>query len=165
LKEIKPLNTVTLNGRATRTIKEVGEYEQNIPPKNFYQVKARHRTLYRRNGGKELADTIRKSDGSTKQEVEQEAKSILKKRIDEATGGSMRVVHDSFIQPFDTVEARPTVNTQSNPVEPIEYEVHRCHYKCRPSEPETVPHVDLNCGVQTDIDEDIEIISSARQEA
>lgn len=165
LKEIKPINQITLNGRASKTFAEIGSYEINSPSDTFTKVTARHTELYQRNGGKPLSDTIKKSDSESKQEVEQEAKSILKKRVDEATGGTMSVVMvDSLVEPFDTIEARPTVGKQSAPVEPITYEISRAHYKCRPNEP-VVPHIELNCGVHTDMSEDIEIISSNTTDA
>jgi hypothetical protein len=166
LKEIKPINQITLNGRASKTFAEVGEFEINSPSDTYTQVTARHTELYERNGEKPLTDTIRKSDSESKQEVEKEAKSILKKRVDEATGGSMQVVLvDSLVEPFDTIEAKPTVGRQTAPVEPIEYEVSRSHYKIRPNEPDTVDHIDLNCGVHTDLDEDIEIITTNTKDA
>jgi hypothetical protein len=164
LKQIKPLNTIILNGKAAETFAEVGDFEINMPAGKFTQVKARHDVLYQRNNQKELTETIRKSDSESKEEVIQEAKSILKQKVDEATSGSMQVTHDRFIQPFDTIEARPTVNGQSNEVSPLTYEVHRCHYKAHPNE-NTVPHIDLNCGVQTNVEEDITIISENKKEA
>lgn len=166
LQEIKPLNTIILNGRAKKSLGEVGDFELNIPSETFTTVKARHTELYKRNGEKELSDTIRKSDGESKEEVRREAASILKQRIDEATGGSITVtLSDTLVQPFDLVEARPTVNTESNPVDPITYEVNRCHYRVRPNDHGTVPQIELNAGIHTDISEDIEIVDTWDRDA
>jgi len=165
LKEIKPLNQITVNGRASDSFERSQYGNQTITGKEFVQVTARHETLFERNNEKILTDTVFKSDAETKQEVEQEARSILKKRIDEATSGSMEtVLPDATIQPYDTITARPTVNGQTVEVPPLTYEVHQCHYQVDTSN-NKLHKIDLNCGIHTDINEDISIISSNIKEA
>jgi len=163
--ELRPLNTIIVNGRASETKFSVGDFEYNVNDDDFIKVKARHKPLYQRAGQTELTDTVRKSDGQSKTEVENEAKSILKDRIDEATAGSMQVVHNRLIQPFDTIEAKPTVAEQpQTDVESLTYEVNRCHYKAHPNS-DTIPHIDCNVGIHTDIESDIEIIDSWEADA
>jgi len=85
---------------------------------------------------------------------------VLKDRIDQATSGSMQVLMDSFIQPFDTIEAKPTCDeVTSDTFEPLAYEVQRTHYIAHPNEA-TLPYIDCTVGLQTDMDEDIEIVQT-----
>ncbi len=163
LREIKPFNTVIVNGAAQESFNDVGESKSQSPSGKFTRVKARHKPLYKLSGNTELTKTVYKSDAQSKTEVINEAKSVLKSSVDSATGGSMQVTHDKYIQPFDTVEAKPTTNAfaeQSVPT--LTYEIHRCHYKCRPND-SVVPHINLNAGIHTDMEEDIEIISANKQ--
>lgn len=158
--QIKPLNTVIVNGRAASTFTELGPFEINTPEDSFTQVKARHDVLYQRSGNTELTAEIKKSDAESKAEVKTEARTLLKKKIDQSSTGSIHTVLDREVQPFATIEARPTVNTEANQVPAITYEVHRSHYKIHPNDRDTVPHVELNCGIKTDPQSDITIVSS-----
>ena len=165
LSEIKPLNQITLNSSAKKTIAEPLGFEVNIPDDSFTQVTARHTPLYQRSGGIELSDTITKSDAESAEEAEREAKQRLKERIDGATSGSMQVIQNRVIQPFDTIEARPTVNEVSDDqINSLTYEVSRCHYKAHHND-DTMPHIDIQCGLKTDVEEDIEIIRTNEKDA
>lgn len=166
LAELNPLNTVVVNGRAKRTLADIGDFELNLPRDEFVKVKARHKSLYQAAGDTELKTTIKKSDAESEQEVINEAKSKLKARVDGSTAGGMQVVHNKYITPFDTITARPTVNEQPvADVPAITHEVHRAHYKVRPNEQDVLPHIELNVGIRTDIDDDIEIVRSWREDA
>lgn len=160
LNQVRPLNTIIVNGRAASTFVELGPFEVNTPEDSFVQVKARHDVLYQRSGNTELTTKIKKSDAESKEEVKKEARTMLKRKIDEASTGSMHTVLDREVQPFATIEARPTVNTQANQVPSITYEVHRSHYKIHPNDTDTVPHVELNCGIKTNAQSDISILST-----
>ena len=168
LSEIKPINSVVLNSKATGSTADVdllGFDVTSIGDKEFTQVKARHLPLYKRSGGVDFSDTIKKSDSETKRETEQEAKKKLKERIDGATSGSMQVVHNKYIQPFDTIEARPTVNEVANDdINSLTYEVSRCHYKAHHTT-DGIPHIDVQAGIHTDVEEDIEIIRTNEKDA
>ena len=163
LVEIKPINTIVVKGGTRRSVENPGAfgYEARGVDKKFTTAKARHTELYDRANGKELSDTVVKTDATTVKEVENEAKSILKKKVDEATSGEITITHDRLVQPYDTVVAKPTVNAEDRlSIDPIEYEVSRCHYKVRPNDNDVVHHINLTCGIQTDIENDIEIIRS-----
>lgn len=161
LAEIRPINTLIVNGQAKKSVTSIGEFEINRPAGTFSKIKVRHKQLYERAGSSELlGDTVRKSDAESKQEVVNEARSILKERIDQATAGSMQVLLDSFIQPFDTIEAKPTCDSATtDELEPLMYEVQRAHYIAHPNE-NTLPYIDLTVGLHTDIQDDIEVVDS-----
>jgi len=147
-------------------VEAFGGFEANVPDDTFFQVKARHKVLYQRAGETEYSDTIRKSDSSTAEEAEREAKQVLKKRVDGATSGSMQVVQNQLIQPFDTIEARPTVNeVADDEINSLTYEVSRCHYKSHHNDEGAIPHIEVLAGLHTDIDEDIEIVRTNEKQA
>jgi len=165
LSEIKPLNTVILNSSTRQQVDRGTGFSGTIASDTFYQVKARHKVLYQRNGEIELSDTIKKSDAASAEEAQREAKQKLKERIDGATSGSMQVIHNRFIQPFDTIEARPTTNSVTDEdISSLNYEVSRCHYKAHHND-NTMPHIDIQCGLKTDVEEDIEIIRTNEKDA
>jgi len=166
LAKIRPLNTIIVKGGVRTTYENPGAYSVQARGKDekFTKTKVRHKELYQRSNGKELSDTVTKSDAVTKTEVINEAKSILKKRIDGATGGTMSVIHERFIQPFNLITAKPTVNQQTKQtIDPITYEISRCHYKVRPNE-SVVPHIELNCGIKTTQD-DLVVVNSWEKDA
>jgi len=166
LAELNPVNTVVVNGRAKRTVKQVGGFELNKPADTFFKAKARHKPLYQAAGDTELQTTIKKSDAESEQEVENEAKSKLQSRVAGSTAGGIQVIHDRYITPFDTIAARPTINEQPVAEVPvITHEVNRAHYKVRPNEQDVLPHIELNVGVKTDMSEDIEVIRTWDEDA
>jgi len=166
LSELHPINTIIVNGRAKKSLLEVGEFELNVPSETFVKVKARHKRLYKASGDTELTAKVTKSDAESEQETVNEARSKLKAKVDESTAGSLQVVHDTHVRPFDTITARPTINEQPvADVPAITYEVNRVHYKTRPNKEGVVPHIDCNVGIHTDMDDDIEIIRSWREDA
>ena len=156
--EIRPVNTIQVNGQAKRSLKSVGRYGQTTAQKEFTAVKARHKPLYERAGGVELeGDTVTETDAQSKSEVENEARSRLKEIVDESTAGSMETLLRSPISPYDTVEALPTCNEEAAAsMDPLTYEVQRVQHKIRPGE--ELPHTELMVGIETDMDEDVEII-------
>jgi hypothetical protein len=166
LVEIRPVNTVTVNGEAKRSLIEAGEFELNAPTDTYTKVKARHRPLYERADETEIqGGTVRKSSAESKAEVINEARSILKERVDETTQGEMLILPRAPIRPFDTIRAKPTCDTEVlDEGEPITYEVQRVHHKLH-ADKEMVPHTELTVGIHTDMEEDIEIIGSWEREA
>jgi len=166
LVEINPANTIKVQGRTPNTLFEVGEWDANIPGSHYFTAVARHKPLYERAGKTEyLAETDQPSDANTSTEVKNEAKSLLKERIDEATAGDMQTLLKSPIKPFDTITARPTC--QSSPatnVQPITYEVSRVHHQIRPGDSDEDTMTELNVGVHAALD-DIEIIDSWEEKA
>lgn len=165
LKEIKPLNSIIVNTQAKSSLLEVGDFSLNVPADDFTSVKAVHKPLLKRNGGAELSDTVRKSDAETKQEAINEAKSRLKRRVDEATAGSIYVVLDKAVKPYETVTVFPTISGQRyTDVNPLEYEVSRSRIIVDPDSNE-VPQIELTAGLKTDPEEDIEIADTWNQEA
>lgn len=163
LSELRPVNTLILNSKAANSLASVSSFELNAPSDTFTQVKARHRPLYERAGEVELhGDTYVSSDSESKEEAVKEARSLLKRQIDQTTGGSMDCYLAANVAPFDTITARPTCREQPLPsMEPLTYEVSRVHHKVRASE---TSKTELNVGVHAAMD-DIEIIDSWQKNA
>jgi hypothetical protein len=162
LTELTPINTLIVKGSAKKSLASVGPFELNTPSDTFTKVKARHSELYKRAGNRELyGDTEQLSDAETAKEVQNEAKSLLKSKIDQATSGDMQALLAAPITPYDTIEALPTCNEQINPnTDPITYEVSRVHHEIRAS---GISQTTLNVGVHTSMD-DIEIIDSWKKQ-
>ncbi|MFA1610136.1 hypothetical protein [Halobellus rubicundus] len=167
LAELRPINTIVVNGKAARSLAAVGDFEINASRSEFTTVKARHEPLYRRSGGTELrGSTVKQTDAESKTEVENEARSMLKERIDETTAGTIQTLPRSPIVPFDTVEAVPSCQNEVDQ-EPLTYEVQRVHHHlyANPSPDEQPYYTELNVGLKTDIEDDIEIVDSWEQQA
>ena len=162
LTELKPINTLIVKGSAKKSLASVGPFELNQPTNDFIQVKARHSELYERAGNRELhGDLEQHSDAESAKEVQNEAKSLLKEKIDEATGGDMQALLAAPVTPYDTIEALPTCNEQINPnADPITYEVSRVHHQIKAS---GISQTTLNVGVHTALDE-IEIVKTWKKQ-
>ncbi|MDS0260886.1 hypothetical protein NDI56_15885 [Haloarcula sp. S1CR25-12] len=161
--ELAPINTIEVKGSATRSKESVGSFELNTGVKKYVIAKARHKGLYQRAGETELhADTFIKSDGQTKAEVKNDARSALKEAIDEATAGDMTTLLAGGLTPFDTIEARPTCRTEAEKTVPLTYEVNRIHHMVSPDDDNSgnISKSRLNIGIHTDMAEDIVIKDS-----
>lgn len=158
LSELRPVNTLTLHSAAKKSISEYADFELNVPVNRFVKVKARHPDLYRRAGDTELSvGPIESSSAEEKDEAIEEAKSLLKDKIDQATGGDMHCLITKPIRPFDRITALPTCQEQPDrTVDPLTYEVSRVHYQIRTTDQSKSV---LNVGVPTVMD-DIEIIDT-----
>lgn len=157
LAELAPVNTMIVNGKAARSIVELGDFEINNPvtADSFYQATARHETLYAAQGNNEyVVGPIPPSDAESAQEVKNEAKSLLKQRLHEATDGDMQALLYPSVRPFDVVTAKPTCRGSPATNTPaIDYQAVRIHHKVRPSSTsETV----LNVGLKA-TDDDISV--------
>lgn len=163
LVELRPVNTQVVKAKAKASVEDVNTYQMNEASETIVAVKARHQPLYERAGGVELhAETERLSDASTKEEAVNEAKSLLKSNIDETTAGDMQTLLRSPITPYDTVEALPTVDSESSDdTNSFTYEISRVHHEVTAS---GISETNLNVGLHID-SEDIEIIDSWRPEA
>lgn len=158
LSELAPINTIEVRGSASNSIVDLGFFELNADSDKFIIAKARHKKLYQRAGDTELqADTFIKSDGNTKSEVQNDARSSLKDAIDEATAGDMTTMLAGGVTPFDTIEARPTCRSEAEKTVPITYEINRIHHMVSPDDDDGISKTRLNVGIHTDIQEDIEI--------
>jgi hypothetical protein len=149
LSELRPINTQVVKGKATAS---AGDSEYPV-------AKAVHGPLQERSGGVDLhADTEYIAEAKSKDDVESEARSRLKRVIDETTGGGMKSLPSSPIKPYDTIEAKPTCATEDiEGVESLTYEISRVHHKIRSHETSMTT---LNVGVHTDAQEDIYIEDS-----
>lgn len=165
LVELNPINTMIVRGKANASLFQNTPFEIeeiNVPDisNNEYNfAKARHVPLYERAGETEyIADTLTVSGAQSKQEVKNEARSLLKEKIDETTGGDMTTLLTAHIKPFDTIKAKPTCQGQvGENVEPIEYEISRVHHQIRAGSEQS--KTKLNVGVRAATD-DIEIVST-----
>jgi len=163
LSELKPANTVVLKGSAKKSLVSVGPFSINEPQDEYTAVKARHQTLYERAGRSELhAETNGVSDGAESNEVANEAQSILKDAIDEATGGDMQTLLRSPIKPYDTITAKPTCDeNEASNTRPLTYEVSRVHHEITGG---SLSQTTLNVGVKASMD-DIEIVNSWKNDS
>jgi len=158
LSELAPINTIEAKGSAANTLFSVGDFDLNLGGDEYTVAKARHEPLYERAGNTELqADTFIKSDGTSKEEVKNDARSALKDAIDEATAGDMMTLLAGGVTPFDTIEARPTCRTEAEKTVPITYEVNRVHHMVSPEDEDSgnISKSRLNVGIHTDMSEDI----------
>lgn len=157
LSELRPVNTQIVVGGAKRSYVSVGPFELNSSTDTYNVAKARHTGLYERAGERELHGEKRLvSDAETKQQVEYEARHILKSSINGATAGDMSTLLRGPITPYDTVEAVPVCNGQVTDEDSLTYEVSRVHHKI-PSD--GMAKTTLNVGLHVD-DGDIEVIDS-----
>lgn len=109
LNEIKPINTVVVKGAAKKSLHVTEDFQINaVGDDQYYVAKARHQPLYEKSGNTEYMVEEYVSDAASSDQVKSEARSMLKKRIQEATGGNMLTLLRSPIKPFDTVTAKPT---------------------------------------------------------
>ena len=161
VQEIRPLNTITVHGQAKTSHGDVGDFEITVPSDEFSSAKARHTELYNLAGETELSDTVQKIDAQSTQDVENEARSRLKRAIDETTSGTLSIRHNRLVTPYDTIVAKPTATPSGDgDLSPLTYEVHRAHYKTRPNDDDVTDHIELNVGFHTDMQDDIEILNS-----
>jgi len=157
--ELAPINTIRAKGSASNSVGANNFFEQFIGAEKYYVAEARHKALYQRAGETELeADTFIKSDGSTKQEVSEDARNALKDAVDEATNGDMMTLLAGDIIPFDTITARPTCRSEAEKTVPLTYEVHRVEHIINPDDGESRSRI--NVGIHTDLQDDIEILDT-----
>jgi hypothetical protein len=157
LAELRPVNTQVVAGRAMKSHQSVNPFNRESAVKIYAEVKARHTELYERAGQREYhAARKHKSDAMTKKEVENEAKRILKERIQSATGGDMTTLLRGPITPFDTVEALPACTDGIAGDQPTTYQVSRVHHHIPGS---GIAETTLNVGIHVD-EGDIEVDSS-----
>jgi len=155
LLELNPINTMVINGKAAKSLATIGGFELNVGRDEYFEVKARHEPLYERAGQHEFhAEPYTSSSAESAGEVRNEAKSALKQRLDETTGGDMTAQLFAPIRPYDRVEAKllcdeNTPESQATQP-PFDYEVSRVHHKIRAKgQSETK----LNVGIHAALDD------------
>ena len=154
LVEISPVNTLVVKSKVTQSlgIDDVFEIKE-IKTGNKYNVaKVRHDPLYEQAGERELIarPTVR-SDADTKGGLVNEAVSMLKDEIDEATGGDMKTLLTAPIKPYDTIEAKPSCSKDlPADMDTATYEVSRVRHMIRPSGHSITK---LNVGLHVALDE------------
>ncbi|WP_136717564.1 hypothetical protein [Halorientalis salina] len=159
LVEINPVNTLTVKSKVTDSLGVDGVFEiKEIKTGNEYNIaKVRHQPLYEKAGRREfIAAPDALSDADTKNGLVNEAKSMLKTEIDEATGGDMSTLLNVPVKPYDTIVARPTcVKSDGSDVDPVTYEVSRVHHEIKAG---GVSRTNLNVGLHAALG-DIEKVS------
>lgn len=154
LSELRPINTIRVSGKAFKSGNG----------KNYFEAKARHEGLYERAGDRELyADTDGIVNAKTKNEVQNQARSVLKRKIDQATSGNMMTMLRGEIAPFDTIEAKPTCNSsEATDTDPLTYEIARVHHHITGTDQSKTK---VNVGIHTNASEDIEIVDTWEKNA
>jgi len=154
LEEIRPVNTIVVNGAASDTLFAVEDHEINVPTDEYVGAKARHTELYEKAGGTEIhAEPEFAGSANTKGEVENEARSQLKRALDQSTDGSVTARFAPLIEPHDTISVKQTCGPSSSPTR---YEVNRVHHKIRADEPSTT---EMSVSVPS-LMADIEVVDS-----
>jgi hypothetical protein len=153
LAQLQPENAIVVRGKT-----------EGSSGDTYSVVEARHQPLYERAGNTTLyASVDERVDARTKDEVEAKARTKLKKAIDAATDATINTMAVTPINPFDTVEAKPTVDgSEATDTPSLTYEVHRVRHEFTAA---GLPRTVLNVGVHTDIEEDITILDNVRKEA
>jgi hypothetical protein len=128
LAEMRPFNALRLKG-ATGT--DVGDFRVPTLIDNDYpEVVATYPPLVDR-FGERLTETETSSTAGV-DNLEREAKSRLKKRLDEVSGGTILTTLAPQLHPYDTVLATPACSGVAADVDPIRYEVERTVHKVTP---------------------------------
>lgn len=163
LSEVNPINTLTVNGKASKTLGSLGDFEAQIPSREYAYAIAQHKQLYQQAGKTALHETTFTESGSnTKQEVKNEAKKLLYDRISQATDGNMVTRLHHPMLPHYGIRALPTCRgSAATDTDPITYNVSRVHHQIRTDE---VSKTKLNVGIGVD-DDDIVVTETGYKNA
>jgi len=142
LSDIKPINTVTVNGEKRSAIDVLGdEVLDSIDrlsglTETYPYAKVRYEPLYNAAGQKELGPTNVHSDATDIESAKFDAYSEFIEHIEETTEGRIEVFGDPLPEPYDSIESRPACNgnTASEAV-PILYSINDVHHKRYAGEP------------------------------
>lgn len=163
LSELRPINTMVGKGDAKRSRRSADIYEVKDDPEGEYAyAKVRHKALYDRSGGTELASTDAEIDAYDKQTVIAETKQRLKTEIDQASGGDMQTLPSAIVHPYDLLKAKPSCDGNSaTDVPAVAYEIHRVHHEIRAGKPS---FTSLDVGIRTAIAKDLEVVEEGWKE-
>jgi len=142
LSDIKPINTVTVNGEKRSVIDVLGDEvldsidRINGLTETYPYAKVRYEPLYNAAGQKELGPTNVHSDATDIESAKFDAYSEFIEHIEETTEGRIEAFGDPLPEPYDSIESRPACNgnTASEAV-PILYSINDVHHKRYAGEP------------------------------
>jgi len=150
LYEISPQNAVEVTGgaigsRDPQTLDS--QYQLETPPQKAVSVTVQADPLVKRAGGQIVAKTVT-GDFSTKEAVENVARSQLKAMIDSESGGTITTQLAPNISIFDQIEAHPvSQNITQGAVSELTYEVERLVHTTNTNK--RLPHT--TCNVSTHV--------------
>jgi hypothetical protein len=135
LSDIKPINTIRLNGKSksrlgkfiedpSRTALEVDSLGERYP-----YAKLRYDPLYEAAGQQELGPTDVKGDATDPKGAEREAYKEFISHVEESTEGNITLLGDPMPLPYDYIDAAPACLGNIIQQQPIEYSINDVHHK------------------------------------
>lgn len=142
LSDIKPINTVTVNGEKRSVINVLGdEVLDSIDrlsglTETYPYAKVRYEPLYNAAGQKELGPTNVHSDATDIESAKFDAYSEFIEHIEETTEGRIEIFGDPLPEPYDSIESRPACSgNAASEATPILYSINDVHHKRYAGEP------------------------------
>ncbi len=142
LSDIKPINTLTVNGEKRYVIDVLGDEvldsieRINGLTETYPYAKVRYEPLYKAAGQKELGPTNVHSDATDLDNAKFDAYSEFIEHIEETTEGRIEVFGDPLPEPYDSIESRPACNgNTASEAPPILYSINDVHHKRYAGEP------------------------------
>jgi len=137
LSDIKPINTVSVNGESVQTLPS-GEKEASGPTvltgetftESYPHAKLRYDPFYEAAGGRELGPTDVRSDATDLETAEKQAYEEFIAHVEETTEGRIELFGDPMPLPYDFINAVPAcLGQQVANREPIAYSINDVHHK------------------------------------
>ena len=137
LSDIKPINTVAVNGQSVRTLPN-GEQEASGPTvitgetftESYPFAKLQYDPFYEAAGNQALGPTNVKSDATDLQTAERNAYEEFIAHVEETTEGRIELFGDPMPLPYDFIDAVPAcLGQQVANREPIAYSINDVHHK------------------------------------
>lgn len=152
LTDVRPANQVTVRGSGRQSYASVGDFEFKNPlggDGTFPVATATHEKLLERAGGEVIGISMHSEKG-TEQAIRNEAKRLLKQKIDTAGAGAATLALAPFVRPYDGVAMHPIAPRTDEDVERLNYEVEEVRHEVSAR---SFPTTTLYCSVYTDTDD------------
>jgi len=172
--QISPMNALTVNGATREKLSEDSSAvefsnapfsgDQSREYVTVYPSATVVHTELAERAGKNNAPPVVTSDAKSLDEVEQQAKSELKSRLDGASGGEMVALPAGSAFPYNTVTAQPVTCGSNVALNDVTYEVEEVIHEITPPSVggEGGARTVLRCGIEVTPEEDFEVTSEFR---
>jgi hypothetical protein len=163
--DIKPINTITVYGESTRSIKRLADFDGSHSPiprtESYPFVKVTYPPLVDRANG-EYGPPAKETDDLTIAQARATAVNEFRQHLEEATEGEIILKGEPHILPWDHIIAVPICNDIYVDVDarPIRYEVNEVHHERHAGE-----HYTTNLSVSLSYDENALEIEGEMREA
>lgn len=177
LSDIKPINTLAVNGDTVTVLSATGiddtpfgdfidristENASSLAVEEYPYVKIRHEPLYKAAGKTELGPTNVRTDAESIQQAESDAVDEFMEHIEETSEGRIELFGDPFVRPYDFVRTVPACfGDQIGDAQEITYSVNDVHHKKYVGSP-FVTELGVHAAVSTD---DIDTIVKEQRRA